>query len=311
MKGIRIGTRGSDLALTQARDIKSRLELLGESATIEIIRTAGDADQKRPFAQVGAPGLFVREIENALIDGRIDVGVHCYKDLPSDSPQELLIAAMPEREDARDRLLICKEAYDEKAQGLPLVQGSRVGTASARREALVRDLRPDLSTVHLRGNVPTRVTKLRSNDYDAVLLASAGLKRLERAAERGESDSIDIEDLIHLDLDPTMFVPAPSQGALALQVRASDEESRTIVAQLDDAEPHRAVRAERELLGLVDAGCQVPFGAYCTILADGSLELIAALEVEGAMRRTQQCGDDPVQIAQAAFKILLPERTAK
>lgn len=308
MHELRLGTRGSALALTQARDQAARLEALGRSVRIEIVRTSGDADQTRPFAQVGAAGLFVREIESALIDGRIDVAVHSYKDLPSSSPDELVIAAMPEREDPRDRLLIRPEAHDPDADGLPLVSGARVGTASARREALLRDLRPDLSTVHLRGNVPTRVAKLRAGDYDGILLASAGLRRLDHSAERGQAEPIERDGLIEVDLDPIAFVPAPSQGALALQVRLGDDALRTLIAQLDDPDAHRAVRAERELLVLVDAGCQVPFGAHCRIGEDGSLDLQAALEVDGELRRTQQTGADPLEVAGAAFAALVPER---
>lgn len=307
---LRIGTRGSALALTQARDIQARLARLGHGARIEVIKTSGDQDQTRPFAQVGAPGLFVREIERALVESRIDVAVHCYKDLPSDSPADLEIVAMPEREDPRDRLLIRAEAHAPDAAGLPLVEGARIGTASARRQALVRDLRADCSCVHLRGNVPTRVDKVRGDDYDAILLASAGLDRLDRAARREECVAIERGDLVEVDLDPLDFVPAPSQGALALQVRLGDDHVRAIVAQLDDPLPHHAIRAERALLALVDAGCQVPFGAYCHATSEGNLKLIAALEVDGVMRRHKALGADPIALAKAVFAVLLPERTA-
>lgn len=307
---IRIGTRGSALAMTQARHIARCLAGLGCEPVIEVVRTAGDADQVRPFAQVGAPGLFVREIESALLDGTIDVAVHCYKDLPSDSPVGLVVAAMPEREDPRDRLLVAPAKHVPEARGLPLAQGARVGTASARRQALVRHLRDDLSCEHLRGNVPTRIRKLIDGEHDAILLASAGIERLERAAANGEGEAPERGGLIEVDLDPTIFVPAPSQGALALQVRAADERWRALVAQLDDVAAHAAVRVERELLGLVDAGCQVPFGAFCRELEGGAFELFAALEVatsEGGeeLRRTHQRGA-PETLARRAFDELLP-----
>ena len=304
---LRLGTRGSALAMTQARDIAARLIALGHEPEIQVIKTRGDGDQVRPFAEVGAPGLFVREIERALLDGEIDVAVHCYKDLPSDSPAGLVIAAMPEREDTRDVLFVVPGAHAPDAEGLPLVQGARVGTASARRQALLRHLRPDLSYELLRGNVPTRIDKLMRGEFDAILLAAAGIARLDRAAERGEGPAPSREGLIEVALDPKSFVPAPSQGALALQVREDDASVRGAVGALDEPAGHRAVRAERELLALVDAGCQVPFGAYAELLPTGSLALHAALEVEGELRRGRTEGDEPETIAAEAFAQLLPE----
>jgi hydroxymethylbilane synthase len=305
---IRIGTRGSDLALTQAYGIKKDLEQLGAAAEITIIKTSGDLDQTRPFAEVGAPGLFVRELERALIESRVDMAVHCYKDLPSDSSEELQVVASPLREDPRDRLLIRAQYHERNAEGLPLKQGARVGTASARRLALLKDLRPDLECVHLRGNVPTRINKLQSGDYDAILLASAGINRLELAATRGECDPVQRTGLVEVNLDPTRFVPAPSQGALALQVRRGDEDSAKWVRQLDDEKSHRAVLIERNLLALVEAGCQVPFGAIAIENGTENMELLAALEVNGQMRRVSITGAEPALLAQAVYEQLLPER---
>jgi len=304
---LRIGTRGSALALFQARHIATRLEALDHETEIIIVKTKGDNDQVRPFAQVGEPGLFVREIEVALIEERIDVAVHCYKDLPSDSPAELIVSAMPEREDTRDRLLIAARAYDESAEGLPLVQGAHVGTASARRQALVRHLRPDLKLGLLRGNVPTRVRKLAEGEFDAILLASAGLARLDRAHEKGEGPALDRGETVELDLDPRVFVPAPSQGALALQTRVADETVRAAIDALDDTPAHRAVSVERDLLAMVDAGCQVPFGAYCELGDNDEFELHAALEVAGELRRAVSSGSDAGALARTVFQALLPE----
>ncbi|MCB9915198.1 MAG: hydroxymethylbilane synthase [Planctomycetes bacterium] len=282
---LRLGTRGSALALAQARDMRARLAALGHEGEIVVVKTRGDGDQVRPFAQVGAPGLFVRELEHALLDGAVDVAVHCYKDLPSDSPAELVVTAMPEREDTRDVLLVRAEAHDAGAAHLPVRTGACVGTASARRQSLVRHLRGDLSTELLRGNVPTRVQKLKDGAYDAILLAAAGLARLERAAAGGAGEPIDLSGVVVSPLDPADFVPAPSQGALALQTRVDDDDVRAALVPLDDARAHAAVRAERELLRLVEAGCQVPFGAWAELHDDGTLTLHAALEVDGALRR--------------------------
>ncbi len=304
---LRLGTRGSALAMTQARDISARLSALGHEPEICVIKTRGDGDQVRPFAEVGAPGLFVREIERALLDDEIDVAVHCYKDLPSDSPAGLIVAAMPEREDTRDVLFLRPEAHEPDAVGLPLVSGAKVGTASARRQALLRHLRGDLSYDLLRGNVPTRLQKLQEGQFDAILLASAGVARLDRAAGRGEGAAPSRDGLVEVALDPTSFVPAPSQGALALQVREVDSAVRAAVEALDEPEGHHAVKAERALLALVDAGCQVPFGAYAENLSSDLLVLHAALEVDNSLRRCRVEGTEPDQVAALAFGLLLPE----
>lgn len=308
---LRIGTRGSALAMTQARDIRRRLIALGHEAEIVEIKTSGDKDQKNAFAAVGAPGVFVREIENALIAEEIDVAVHCYKDLPSVGPSELVIAAMPDRAAQSDSLFVREDTLVESAGFLPLAQGARVGSASARRVALLRHERPDLQTGLLRGNVPTRLAKLLAGEHDAILLATAGLQRLSAAAERGENDAPIPSGVIQLELDPMRFVPAPSQGALALQVRADDEGSFAAAAALDRAAQHDEVRAERKLLALVEAGCQVPFGAWCRRDAAGELELYAALERNGALRRAEARGTDPERIARRAFEALLPEEAAR
>lgn len=304
---LRIGTRGSALALVQAREMQRRLETLGHEVEIEIIKTTGDKDQKSAFAFVGAPGVFVREIENALIERRIDVAVHCYKDLPSVGPDELVIAAMPEREDQSDALFMPAETLQTNGGFLPLSEGAQVGTASARRIALLKHERPDICTELLRGNVPTRLAKLVAGEHDAIVLATAGVRRLEAAAARGEIEAPVPEGVIEHALDPTRYIPAPSQGALALQVRAKDTEIFEAIRALDKHDEHEAVRVERKLLVLVDAGCQVPFGAWCRRAADGTLELFAALERDGEMRKTEARGTDPEVIAQEAFAALLPE----
>ncbi|MEZ6005514.1 MAG: hydroxymethylbilane synthase [Planctomycetota bacterium] len=303
---IRIGTRGSDLAMTQTRSIRRRLEEHGHTVEIEIIKTDGDQDQVRPFAELGPAGIFVRSLEQALVEGRVDLAVHSYKDLPSVSPAELIVAAMPQRVDVRDRLLIAEAAHDPAGRNLPLKPGARIGSSAARRSALLRDLRPDVTVHLLRGNVPTRVQKLLDGQYDAILLASAGLDRLAGAAERGEIEPVERPGIIEVDLDATRFVPAPSQGALALQVRAADAETRAAVAALDDVAAHRGVRAERALLAKVEAGCQVPFGAWCREESDG-WHLSAYLERDGVSAHTEQIGAVPEDLVQRAYAALVGE----
>ena len=305
-----IGTRGSDLAMAQARDIARRLGADGHEATIEVVKTSGDRDKTSAFAAIGAPGVFVRELENALREGRVDVAVHCYKDLPSVGPDDLAVVAMLDRADQADALFVREDTLDESGGFLPLARDARVGSASARRVALVKAERPDITCGLLRGNVPTRLAKLVAGEHDAILLATAGLRRLEAAAARGENDFALPAGLVELRLDPERFVPAPSQGALALQVRADDAGAREACAALDDADEHAQVLAERELLALVEAGCQVPFGAWCRRTDVGRLELFAALEQDGAMRRAVARGEDPRDLARAAFAELLPERSA-
>ena len=282
-----IGTRGSALALAQAHWAAERLAAAGLPCELEVIRTAGDVDQHSPFAQVGAPGVFVREIEQALLDGRIDIAVHSYKDLPSRSPAGLEVVAVPEREDPRDVLVT----------RAPPGPGAVVGTSAARRRVLVGELHPGWRPRELRGNVPTRVEKLRRGDYDAIVLAAAGLARLQRAG------GIDLAGLQIEPLDPRRFVPAPAQGALALQMRAGDPRVPA-VRGLDLTETRRAVRAERRFLELVDAGCDAVVGAFASPLPDDRLELVALLESAGRPARTTVCGADPEALAGEAFEIL-------
>ena len=299
---LRLGTRASALALAQSRTVARALEARGAAVELVHVATQGDLDQARPFAEVGEPGVFVRALERALLDGRIDLAVHSYKDLPSRSPAELCVAAAPERAVPCDRLLARAASFDGAAGGVPLSQGARVGTASARRDALLRALRPDLAPQHLRGNVDTRLARLERGDFDALVLAAAGLDRL--AASGGARPS---PALRAIDLDPARFVPAPAQGALALQVRAADRASAAFVSALDHAPTRRAVEAERRLLELVEAGCQAPFGAYARPAADGALELFAVLERDGRLARARAAGHEPWSLAERAFEDLLSD----
>ncbi len=300
---LRLGTRGSALALRQSETVAERIRSQGHEVRLERISTRGDQQQNLAFEQIGAPGVFVRELERALLDDRVDLVVHSYKDLPTESPRELSVAAVPERLDAADRLLVGAPALDPEASGiLPIIPGARVGTASARRRALLLDLRPDLEVVHLRGNVPTRLDKLRAGGYDAILLAAAGVRRL--------GEDLDLEGLTDLRLDPSVFVPAPSQGALAIQVRdGSDDRDRGIrhaVTALDDPEARRMVSAERRLQAGVEGGCQVAFGAWCRPGTDGLLHMDAVFSDGGDLRRASGAGSDPLELADRLLPSLRP-----
>ena len=247
-----IGSRGSLLALWQANWVKARIEKLGEQARIEIIRTTGDKITDVPLAKVGTKGLFTKEIEEALIDGSIDLAVHSLKDLPTTLPDGLTLAAIPEREDARDALIGCRLSE--------LPKGARVGTSSLRRTAQLRVHRPDLQILDLRGNLDTRLRKLEEGAYEAIVLAAAGLRRLgwqDRAAEL---------------LAVGVVCPAAGQGALAIETRDDRGAAWQSCSRLDHVESRSAVTAERRALEALGGGCQVPIGAYAEI-AGGSLAL--------------------------------------
>ena len=248
-----IGSRGSQLALWQANWVRGELEALGCACRIEIIKTTGDKITDVPLAKVGSKGLFTKEIEEALLDGRIDLAVHSLKDLPTDLPAGLRLAAIPPREDAHDAL-VGKRLAD-------LAAGARVGTSSLRRVAQLRAVRPDLVIESVRGNLDTRLRKLSEGQYDALVMAAAGLRRLgwqDRIAEL---------------LPEELMCPAVGQGALAIETREDCEAAR-ICAGLDHAQTRAAVEAERALLQALGGGCQVPIGAHAG-LTGGALRLRA------------------------------------
>ena len=243
---LRIGTRGSELALWQAGWVRDRLARAGIDATLVIITTQGDADVDRPLHELAGTGFFTKGIEDALLEERIDLAVHSLKDLPTSLPPGLALAAVPERADPADALV----APGAAPTVLELPPGARVGTSSLRRVAQLRYLRPDLEVRPLRGNVPTRVAKVRrGGDLDAALLALAGLERLGLAGEARR-------------LDPLEVMPAPGQGALGLETRTADRRARAAVAPLHDPGVASAVTAERALLAALGGGCQAPVGAY-------------------------------------------------
>lgn len=320
---IRIGSRGSALALAQTNGVARSLREAGHEVEVRVIETAGDRDASDRFADIGAPGVFVRDIEAALLAGEVDLAVHSYKDLPSSGPAGLVVAAVPERLDAADHLVARGEAVagdrgagspvDTEAvtdpgvhagprapTALPLIEGAVVGTSSARRIALLRALRPDLRLEPMRGNVPTRLDKLRQGPCQAVVLAAAGLQRLARDAD---APPLGLEDLVDIRLDPAVFVPSPAQGAIALQCRGGDAVEAAL-APLHDERAALPVRAERELLRLVEGGCNLPFGAWARLLDGDHLELIAVLETGGRLVHAHAHGASPEELAARVWQIL-------
>jgi hydroxymethylbilane synthase len=277
---LKLGTRGSNLARTQSTTIARQLEVAGHEVELVVIRTSGDDSTAASFGSIGPQGVFVREIEQALVDGRVDLAVHSFKDLPTASPDELVVAAVPTRHDAADLLIAQVDALDlSRAVLLPLKKGMRVGTASARRRVWLEHFRPDLEVVSLRGNVPTRLKRLEERHYDAILLAASGVGRLRDAGDVLEPS---LGGLVVSRLDPERFVPAPAQGALAVQCRREDAAVRAALAPLDDAASHVAVDTERAALALAEGGCNTAFGAYAQATAAGMC-LIAMLERHGAV----------------------------
>lgn len=276
---LKLGTRGSNLARTQSATIARELEAAGHEIEFVIIRTAGD-DSTAPFGAIGPQGVFVREIEQALLDGRVDLAVHSFKDLPTASPDGLVIAAVPPRRDVADLLVAQADALDLSRKALlPLKRAARVGTASARRRVWLEHFRADLDVHSLRGNVPTRLERLEEGRFDAILLAAAGVGRLREAGDVLEAA---LGGLVVTRLDPEQFVPAPAQGALAVQCRRDDEALRAALAVLDDAPTRLAVETERAALALAEGGCETAFGAYARPTEAGTA-LIAMLERGGAI----------------------------
>ena len=252
---IRIATRGSKLALWQARHIE-RLLSAEPDVTVEllVLSTAGDRSLDRPLSELGGKGLFVKEIEAALLDGRADVAVHSMKDLPAQIPDRIVLAAVPEREDPRDALLVRRGLSATRISELPM--GARVGTSSLRRLSLLKSLRPDLDVVPLRGNVDSRLAKLLADDLDAIVLAVAGLKRLG------------LDDQITCVLGTDEALPAIGQGALAIETRADDAAVREQVGRLNHPPTAIAVAAERAFLGRLDGSCRTPMAAHATLAGD-------------------------------------------
>ena len=288
---IRIGSRGSQLALWQANHIAEALRMLGHEVSIEIIRTTGDRMQNIAFASVGAKGMFTREIEDALLAETIDLAVHSLKDLPTELGEEFTLAAIPKRADPRDVLV------SERYAGFDaLPAGAVVGTSSLRRQAQLRARRSDLEYIEFRGNVDTRLAKLAQGKADAIVLAASGLDRLQKTGAIRERFA------------PEVLCPAPGQGALAIECRAGDGAMHAVLQPLEDRDTRMAITAERRCLSALGGGCLVPIGAYCH--RDGD-ELSMRAVVASADGRQMICaerrGADPEMLGEQLAQQLLEQ----
>ena len=284
MPPLRVATRGSALARRQAERV---VQMLDVDAEYIVVSTRGDERRDVPIHAMGGTGVFVKEVEQAVLDGRADVAVHSAKDLPSATPPDLVLGALPERADPRDALV--GRALDE------IPTGGRVGTGSVRRRAQLAHVRPDLGFGELRGNIPTRLEK--AGTFDAVVVAAAALDRLglaDRIAER---------------VDPSVVLPQVAQGALAVECRAGDDETRALLARIDDTEVRTAVIAERAFLARLGGGCNLPCGALAETVDDGTLQLDALLgSLDGRLAlRAGVAGRDPEAVGAEASRRLIEE----
>ncbi|MDT7814160.1 MAG: hydroxymethylbilane synthase [Acidobacteriaceae bacterium] len=288
---IRIGSRGSQLALWQANHIAGALRGLGHEVSIEVIRTTGDRMQNIAFASVGAKGMFTREIEEALQANTIDLAVHSLKDLPTELGEPFTLAAIPQRADPRDVLV--SERY---ASFDALPAGAVVGTSSLRRQAQLRARRLDLEYVEFRGNVDTRLTKLTQGKADAIILAAAGLDRLQKTG------------VIRERFAPEVLCPAPGQGALAIECRAGDESIHAALLPLEDPDTRHAITAERQCLAALGGGCLVPIGAYCHRTGDEwSLRAVVASLDGGQMICAERTHTNPERLGEELAQQLLDQ----
>jgi hydroxymethylbilane synthase len=296
MARLRIGSRGSQLALWQANHVSALLRAQGHDIEIEIIHTTGDKITDVALAKVGAKGgltkgIFTKEIEEALAAGQVDLAVHSLKDLPTELPAAFEIAAITKREDPRDAF--CSLRYS-KIEDLP--HGARIGTSSLRRQAQLKAIRPDLDVYPLRGNVDTRLRKLEQGEYDGIILASAGVKRLGRM------------EFVRQIIPAEVMCPAAGQGALAIEIRKDDATTRVLLAFLDDPAARAATTCERALLSRLGGGCQVPIGALAE-MRDGKIHLdsIVADPDGSKLLRDSRDGDDPEKLGSDAGGALLAQ----
>jgi len=273
---LKIGTRGSKLALWQAEFTRNELARAGVESELVIIKTQGDLVQNLSFDKLEGKGFFTKEIEDALLRGEIDLAVHSMKDLPTSQPEGLAITAVSYRDNPADWLMVRRESV-VSGKIFKLKEGAIVGTSANRRKAQLLDYRPDVQLKDIRGNVPTRLEKLRAGDFDAIFLAAAGVSRL----------GLDLSDFEVVELNPREFVPAPAQGVLAWQTNRDDTQTRLILKKIHHPEISALTNVERRVLQLMDGGCQLPLGAHCERDATGNFHAFAACEISGTMRRAQ------------------------
>jgi hydroxymethylbilane synthase len=289
MARLRIGSRGSQLALWQAHHISALLREQGHEVDLEIIKTTGDKITDVALAKVGTKGMFTKEIEEALAEGQIDLAVHSLKDLPTEISPGFEIAAITARENPRDVFCSCK--YNS-IEDLP--RRARVGTSSLRRQAQLKAVRPDVDIYPLRGNVDTRLRKLEAGEYDAIILAAAGLNRLGKT------------ELIKQVISAEIMCPAAGQGALGIEIRAGDTMTRQHVSFLEDAAARATTTCERALLNQMGGGCQVPIGAFAEVRSGQlHLEAIVADPDGSKLLRESRDGTDPIQLGESVGDTLL------
>lgn len=289
-----IGSRGSDLALWQAHFVEGQLQKLGHEVEINIIKTQGDKIQHLSFDKMEGKGFFTKEIEESLLQETIDLAIHSHKDLETTNPEGLTVAAVSYRENPSELILIRKEAVDA-SQPFKFKKGAVVGTSSARRKVQLLHQRNDIELKDIRGNVPTRIQKLRDGQFDAIMLAYAGVKRLE----------IDLSEFEAVVLDPKDFIPAPAQGVLGLQIRESDTELAEILQQLNHPEVQQTTVLEREVLRLFQGGCQLPLGSYAEKQGE-EFHLWAAMADtwDAPLKEVKLTGTDPKALAAEAVEAL-------
>ena len=290
-----IGTRGSKLALWQAHFTKDNLEKLGIEVEIKIIKTKGDKIQHLSFDKIEGKGFFTKEIEDALLRGEVDLAVHSMKDLPTTSPEGLVLAGVSYRENPADWLVINKGQTDD-SKIYKLKENAVVGTSSARRKAIMLNIRPDISIKDIRGNVPTRLKKLQEGQFDAIILAAAGLTRLD----------LDMSDFEVIKLNTKEFVPAPAQGVLAYQTCKADIETRKIVKKLHHPKVAASTNIERKVLNLLGGGCHIPLGVYCEQDQLGNYHVWAAKAAtwDSPLKRVQLSSSTSFELAEQVLAAL-------
>lgn len=292
---IRIGTRGSELALWQANFLQERLAGIGHSSELVIIKTQGDKIQHLAFDKIEGKGFFTKEIEDALLESTVDIAVHSMKDMPTSGTEGLALTAVSARENPADWLLVRPDrvAADTLFQ---LPPGAVVGTSSSRRKAQLLSFRSDLALADLRGNVPTRVNKLREGHYDAIVLAAAGLQRLQ----------LDLSDLVLVKFSPKEFVPAPAQGVMAYQARKNDIPVRKILQEIHRPDVAACTNVERKVLQLLGGGCHMPLGVYCERDPEGNFHVWAAMAEtwDAPLKRVQRSSSTQFELAEEIVKAL-------
>ncbi len=299
MRDIVIGSRGSDLALWQANFIQGVLkDRLGISATIKVIVTTGDRITNMSFDKIEGIGFFTKELEEAILSGEVDIAVHSLKDLTTTLPDGLTVPTIGFREDRRELLLVKEDALSG-AGALPLKDGASIGTSSARRKSQIQKLNPSLEIKDIRGNVPTRIERVQRGDYDAIVIAVAGVKRL----------NADLNGLKALELDPEVFLPAPGQGTLAIESREKDVELNSALSALSDEKTGIEIALERGLLAKFNAGCSLPLGVFSAVNPGGTHRFVSALGISGAegyaeLRRVEVSGSDVDALVNESFEAL-------